>query len=176
MMRAPTSYAGPRRSENEREVTVSQSKKSNTAKGFGTVEHLLAEKGNAIFSVRRDDPMQKAVDLLGEKRIGALLVLSEAGDLEGILSERDIVRKLSETPGKVLEQKVEVLMTRTVKTCTPDEPLMAVLRTMTDGRFRHMPVMRGAQVIGIVTIGDVVHYRLRELEHETVKLKQMIVG
>lgn len=175
-MRAPTNYAGPRRDEKARVVTVSQSERSNVAVTFGTVDKLLAQKGGDIHAVRPDDSLQRAVDLLREKRIGAVLVLSEAGTLEGILSERDIVRKLSDSSGDVLEQKVEALMTRKVQTCSPGDSLMTVLRTMTDGRFRHMPVTENGALVGIITIGDVVHYRLRELELEAVKLKQMIVG
>ncbi|MEM9422562.1 MAG: CBS domain-containing protein [Pseudomonadota bacterium] len=117
-MRAPTSYAGPRRDDGKREATHSQTvetKRSKPAVDFGTVKQLLATKGKAVFSVKPDDSMQTAVDVLKEKRIGALIVMSESGDLEGILSERDIVRKLSETPGKVLEQNVEALMTRNVQ-------------------------------------------------------------
>ncbi|MEM9572926.1 MAG: CBS domain-containing protein [Pseudomonadota bacterium] len=175
-MPAPTSYAGPRRDEGKRKTTYSQTVTTNQSNGLGKVAQILEQKGNAIFSVRPDDSMGKAVDILREKRIGALIVTSESGKLEGILSERDIVRKLSETPGRVLEQKVEVLMTRKVKTVTPDETLVSVLKQMTEGRFRHMPVMQNNALVGMITIGDVVNFRLRELEYEAVQLKQIIVG
>lgn len=175
-MQAPTSYAGPRRDDGKKKTTYSQTPKSNASKDAGTVAQLLEKKGNAVFSVQPDDMMGKAVDILREKRIGALIVTSSSGDLEGILSERDIVRKLSETPGRVLAQKVEVLMTKNVKTVTPDAPLMSVLQQMTEGRFRHMPVVDNGKLVGMITIGDVVNYRLRELEYETVQLKQIIVG
>lgn len=175
-MPVPTSYAGPRRDDGKRKSTFSQTTDTNVSHEAATVEKLLAHKGRDIFSIRRDDTMRKAVDILREKRIGALLVTTESGELEGILSERDIVRKLSETPGQVLQQKVEVLMTKDVKVGTTDELLVSVLRRMTEGRFRHMPVMSGDKIIGMVTIGDVVHYRLKELENEAVQLKQLIVG
>jgi len=175
-MRAPTSYAGPRRSETTSRTTVSQSAASNTAADFGTVEKLLEKKGGTVIAVRPQDTIKTTVDLLREKRIGAVLVLSASGELEGILSERDIVRKLSSEGEYSLDQKVEELMTKKVKSCSPSEPLFSVLRTMTEGRFRHMPVMEHGKVLGVVTIGDVVHFRLNELEHETIQLKQMIVG
>ncbi|MEM9014915.1 MAG: CBS domain-containing protein [Pseudomonadota bacterium] len=175
-MRAPTSYAGPRQSEKKHDATFSQTEKTNISTKEATVETLLAEKGNDVFSVQPDELMLKAVSLLREKRIGALVVTSPDGALEGILSERDIVRKLAETPGQVLQQKVEMLMTRKVQVCSPKDSLIQVLRRMTENRFRHMPVVSGDKLIGLVTIGDVVHHRLNQLEHESVQLKQMIVG
>ncbi|MEL6171245.1 MAG: CBS domain-containing protein, partial [Pseudomonadota bacterium] len=117
-----------------------------------------------------------AVETLRDKRIGALLVVDSDGLLVGIISERDIVRKLAETPGKTLPQRVSDVMTRKVETCSPDDSLVDVLRRMTNGRFRHMPVMRGDTLVGMVTIGDVINYRLTELEHEALQLKQLIVG
>lgn len=182
-MRAPTSYAGPRRDDGKTKKTYSQStaehtqaSPSNKSIDFGTVAQLLSHKGNDIFSVKPGDMMGHAVDIMREKRIGALLVTDESGALTGILSERDIVRKLSETPGQVLKQKVEVLMTKKVQTVSPSETLVEVLHRMTTGRFRHMPVLDGGKLVGMVTIGDVVNFRLKELEYETVRLKQMIVG
>ena len=175
-MRFVTGFQGPREKDNAGSSTVSQSEQSNVAHETGTVAKLLASKGNNIISVKPDDGLQMVVDILREKRIGAVLVLSDSGDLEGILSERDIVRKLSETPGKVLAKNVSDLMTRKVQVCSPSDSLNAVLRLMTEGRFRHMPVVDQGQLLGIITIGDVVQFRLRELEHEAVQLKQMIVG
>jgi len=178
-MRAPTSYAGPRENDGKRENTHSQNVETvntKSAPDFGTVEQLIQSKGTDIYAVHPEDGMRKAVDILKEKRIGALIVTSQSGELEGILSERDIVRKLSETPGKVLEQKVEALMTRNVQVVSMSDPLVEVLHKMTQGRFRHMPVMHEGKLSGMVTIGDVVNFRLKELEYETVQLKQLIVG
>ncbi|MEL7041539.1 MAG: CBS domain-containing protein [Pseudomonadota bacterium] len=178
-MRAPTNYAGPRANDGKRKKTHSQKVETTRTKpavDFGTVKQLLATKGNDLFTVQPSDSMRKAVDLLKEKRIGALIVTSGDGALRGILSERDIVRRLSETPGRVLEQKVEALMTHTVQTVSPDEPLAEVLHRMTQGRFRHMPVLHEDKLCGMVTIGDVVNFRLKELEYETIQLKQLIVG
>ncbi|MEM6638775.1 MAG: CBS domain-containing protein [Pseudomonadota bacterium] len=174
-MRVPTNYAGPRRKTPEKKK-VSQSTSSNMAKGAATVADVLESKGNAIFSIKREDTLQAAVDVLGEKRIGALLVLTDDGRLEGIVSERDIVRNLAGVPGDVLTKPVSAFMTTKVKSCSPGDSLLKVLKIMTEGRFRHMPVMENDNLLGMVTIGDVVHHRLGELELEAVKMKQMIVG
>ncbi|WP_343565253.1 CBS domain-containing protein [Kiloniella sp. b19] len=172
----PTSYQAPRRSDSERSKEVSQSAASNLSAGTGKVKDIIRKKGDDVFSIRPQDTLGNAVQLLSEKRIGALIVADANGTLLGILSERDIVRKLAETPGRTLPQKVEEVMTANVEVCTRDEPLISVLRRMTEGRFRHMPVMEDNRLVGIVTIGDVVNHRLNELEFEALQLKQLIVG
>ncbi|MEM9172536.1 MAG: CBS domain-containing protein [Pseudomonadota bacterium] len=174
-MRAPTNYAGPRR-DDDKTTTVSQSEHSNLAQGPATVQNILERKGNQVFSVKPEDSLQTAVNRLGEKRIGALVVLDDTGHLAGVLSERDIVRKMADMPDDVLSQRVDSLMTRKVKVCRPEDQLLAVLKVMTEGRFRHMPVVKDDHLLGVVTIGDVVHERLGELELEAIKMKQMIVG
>lgn len=155
---------------------MSQSTNTNVAHETATVRRLLAGKGSSVFSIRPQDTISAAVKLLREKGIGALVVTDVDGNLQGVLSERDIVRKLAETPGQTLPQKVEANMTSELHTCAPDDSLVAVLRRMTEGRFRHMPVVEDGKLCGMVTIGDVVNYRLQELEHEALQLKQLIVG
>lgn len=173
----PTSYQSPMRGDKESGAkTVSQSAKTNTVKEPATVAKLLETKGNSVFTIGPDDTIKTAVTLLRDKRIGALVVTSPDGTLSGILSERDIVRKLAETPGQTLPQTVSDNMTKDVVTCTPSDTLIDISRRMTKGSFRHMPVVEDGQLCGMVTIGDVVNYRLNELEHEALQLKQMIVG
>lgn len=173
----PTSYQPPMPGMTpDQERTLSQSTETNIAKDTATVRKLIAGKGTDIFSVQPDDTIAKAVGVLRDRRIGALVVTDADGKLCGILSERDIVRKLAETPGQTLPQTVDENMTRNVETCTPDDTLVTVLVRMAEGRFRHMPVVENDKLCGMVTIGDVVHYRLRELEYEALQLKQMIVG
>ncbi|MEO0425222.1 MAG: CBS domain-containing protein [Pseudomonadota bacterium] len=175
----PSSYQAPTRADKQKKKehrTVSQSQRSNMSVSSSTVQKLLDTKGTDIFSIQPQDTLAQAVNALSEKRIGALVVTDEHGKLTGILSERDIVRKLAVTPGRTLPQRVEEVMTSKVQTCDPDEPLMTVLRRMTEGRFRHMPVVAHGELVGMVTIGDVVHFRLKELELEALQLKQMIVG
>jgi len=172
----PTSYQAPKREDHEKPATYSQTADSNLKAGTATVAQLLSNKGNDVFSIRPAETLGTAVKALRDKRIGALLVTDETGGLIGILSERDIVRKLAETPGQTLPQKVGDVMTDKVETCALDESLVSVLRRMTAGRFRHMPVVDDGHLKGIVTIGDVVNHRLTELEHEALQLKQLIVG
>lgn len=173
----PASYQPPLSGTSSKtERTMSQTTQTNLSKDTTTVSQLLEGKGPDVYSVRPDDTIAHAVGVLRDRRIGALVVTDEGGALCGILSERDIVRKLAETPGQTLPQTVDENMTRNVETCTPDDTLVDVLVRMAEGRFRHMPVVENERLCGMVTIGDVVHYRLRELEYEALQLKQMIVG
>lgn len=175
MMRAPTNYAGPRRKV-KKPKQVSQSVKTNLSTTATNVGHILKAKGSLILSVSPRDSVQTAIRTLHEKRIGALVVLDETGQIEGILSERDIVRKLAELGPDLAQTRVEDIMTREVKTCSPEETLEGVLNTMTQQRFRHMPVIEDEKLVGLVTIGDVVKHRLNKLELETLEMKQIIVG
>ena len=172
----PSSYQAPSRKDKMHETTHSQTSDSNTSKETATVRKILDTKGKDVFALRPQNTLHEAVVMLKEKRIGALLVKGADGKLLGILSERDIVRRLAETPGQTLPQRVEDIMTTSVEVCSPDDPLITVLRKMTEGRFRHMPVIENDNIAGIITIGDVVNYRLNELEYESLKLKQLIVG
>lgn len=172
---APTSYQAPKKGDKEKK-TYSQSVESNLTASHVTVANVLAEKGNEVISIRPQDTVANAVTTLRDKRIGAVLVTDANGAMLGIVSERDIVRRLAETPGQTLPQKVEDLMTTEVVTCRPEDTLIAVAHKMTEGRFRHMPVVDDTGLIGIVTIGDVVSSRVKELEYEALRMKQMIVG
>ncbi|MEM9437318.1 MAG: CBS domain-containing protein [Pseudomonadota bacterium] len=172
----PASFRPPIAADKVKKKTNSQTKATNMQQDSVTVSQLLSGKKGGVIAIRPQDTISNAVSILREKRIGALLVTDETGALVGILSERDIVRKLAETPGQTLPQTVSDNMTAKVVTCSSEDTLIDVLRRMTEGRFRHMPVMEGERPIGMVTIGDVVQFRLSELEQEALQLKQMIVG
>lgn len=172
----PTSYQAPTRGDLEKKTTHSQSAESNISHDTATVKQLISRKGNTVYTISPEDTLSTAVKVLRDRRIGALLVADSTGALQGILSERDIVRKLAETPGQTLPQSVGENMTRKVESCSPADPLVSVLRRMNEGRFRHMPVLEDGKLCGMLTIGDVVNYRLNELEYEALQLKQMIVG
>jgi CBS domain-containing protein len=172
----PASYQPHTRADDTVERTSSQSLETNVAPSKATVKDVLDGKGRETFSIRPQETLHHAVEALRDRHIGALLVTDANGALIGILSERDIVRKLAETPGQTLPQKVEEVMTRKVETCTPEDLLVTVLKRMTEGRFRHMPVMDEHGLAGMVTIGDAVNFRLTQLEHEALQLKQLIVG
>lgn len=183
----PTSYQPPMRKDRPAEGSKSQT--VSLSQNTPTVADVLASKisdrrgsdhGGSdqadVFSIAPDATLHAAVELLRDKRIGALMVADETGALVGILSERDIVRKLADTPGQTLPQSVRSVMTEKVETCAPADSLVSVLKQMTAGRYRHMPVLDGAQLVGMVTIGDVINHRLTQLEHEALQLKQLIVG
>lgn len=171
----PSSYQPPIRKDKMSKKTLSQTPSSNSATEVATVARILEGKRD-VFAIRPQATLHDAVTLLRDKGIGALLVRDAEGDLVGILSERDIVRKLAETPGETLPKLVSDVMTKKVQVCAPGDPLMTVLRRMTEGKFRHMPVADDSGLVGMVTIGDVVNFRLNELEHETLQLKQLMVG
>lgn len=172
----PSSYQSPSRGDQAKKTSHSQSVQSNISHETATVEQLISKKGGTTYTISSSDTLSTAVSVLRDRRIGALLVTGTDGQLEGILSERDIVRKLAETPGQTLPQTVGENMTAKVETCTPSDVLVSVLRRMNEGRFRHMPVVEDGKLCGMLTIGDVVNYRLNELEYEALQLKQMIVG
>src|SRR5262245_45056870 len=138
------------------------------------VKTILSAKGGDVISIEPTATLETAVRTLTEHRIGALLVLGTDRRVIGILSERDIVRVLAEQGAGVLSQPLSQIMTRKVVTCTPSDTIGMVMERMTAGKFRHVPVVEQEQVIGIVSIGDVVKYRLQEMEHESAALRDYI--
>lgn len=172
----PASYQAPMVGDKAKDKHASQSVSSNMTTETARVEHLLQNKGRDAIAIAEADTIATAVGVLRDKRIGALIVLDGNQALAGILSERDIVRKLAETPGQTLPQTVAENMTRDVVTCEPEDTLIEVLRRMSEGHFRHMPVQKDGKLMGMITIGDVINFRLNELEHEALQLKQLIVG
>lgn len=172
----PASYQPHTRADDTVERTSSQSLETNVAPSKATVKDVLDGKGRETFSIRPQETLHHAVEALRDRHIGALLVTDANGALIGILSERDIVRKLAETPGQTLPQTVEENMTSKVEVCEPAETMVSVLKRMSQGRFRHMPVVENEEVKGMVTIGDVVNFRLAALEYEALQMKQLIVG
>jgi len=139
------------------------------------IAQILAGKGSDVVSTRPEATVAEVVRLLKDKRIGAVVVL-DAGRLCGILSERDLARGLAEHGAALLDMQVSALMTRGVVTCAPEDDLRALMQRMTDGRFRHLPVVKDGQLSGIISIGDVVKHRLQELETETHLLQDYIQG
>ena len=127
--------------------------------------------------VRPEQTIQTVVMLLRDKPIQAVLVRDDNGDMVSIPSERDIVRRVADTLSQTLPQKVRDLMTTKVVTCQLSDALVSVLRKMTDGRFRHMPVTDASgDLVGLVAIGDALNFHLDELKYEALRIKQMIVG
>jgi CBS domain-containing protein len=140
------------------------------------IAQILAGKGSNVISTRPEATIAEVASLLKEKRIGAVVVTDADGQLCGIISERDLARGLANHGAKLLEMNVAKLMTANVVTCSPDDGLATLMQQMTEGRFRHLPVVKDGKLIGIISIGDVVKHRLMELEAETHMLQDYIHG
>lgn len=138
-----------------------------------TVRSILDAKGHQIMSVAPDAKLAAAIKLLGEKKIGAVLVMDQSR-LEGILSERDIVRVLGERGAGVLEEPVSQVMTRKVVTCKETDTVAELMEMMTTGKFRHLPVLENNKVVGLISIGDIVKRRVQEYESEQEALRDYI--
>lgn len=142
-----------------------------------TVQNILKLKGDAkVVTVPPTATLGEAAEVLSSRRIGAVVVSETGSDVLGILSERDIVRELGRRGQACLNDKVRNVMTSKIVTCTVADPAPEVMRLMTEGRFRHMPVMQGDRMIGFISIGDVVKARLAELAMEKDALEGMIKG
>jgi CBS domain-containing protein len=138
-----------------------------------TVRAILNSKGHEVVSVEPGSRLSAAIKLLSERRIGAVLVCKDR-QIEGILSERDIVRVLGERGAAVLDEPVSHVMTRKVVTCREADTVSGIMEMMTTGKFRHLPVVEGDKVIGLISIGDVVKWRVREYEQEQQALQEYI--
>ncbi len=141
------------------------------------VSQILKTKADdSVTTVKPDMLVSDAARMLSDKRIGTLVISSDGRTPDGILSERDIVRELGRSGAACLEVTVDTLMTRKLVTCTKDERADAILSKMTEGRFRHMPVLDDGALIGLISLGDVVKARLMELSMEKDALAGMIMG
>lgn len=141
------------------------------------VQQILKSKASdEVATVTPDITVAEAARQLSDKRIGALVVSQDGKRAQGIISERDIVREIGRRGPDCLNEKVEALMTANPVTCHRDEVADLVLQRMTEGRFRHIPVVEGDEMIGLISIGDVVKARLSELSMEKDALEGMIMG
>ena len=140
------------------------------------IAQILAGKGRDVVSTRPDATVAEVAGLLKARRIGAVVVTDAGGALCGIISERDLARGLADHGVKLLDMHVSQLMTADVVTCTPDDGIAQLMHTMTERRFRHLPVIEDGRMIGIISIGDVVKHRLQELEAEASQLHDYIAG
>ena len=138
-----------------------------------TVRSILDTKGHQIQSVEPEAKLSSAIKMLGERKIGAVLVMN-AGRIEGILSERDIVRVLGERGAGVLDEPISAVMTRKVVSCKQSDTVAAIMEMMTLGKFRHLPVVEDGRVVGLISIGDIVKWRVREYESEQEALREYI--
>jgi CBS domain-containing protein len=139
-----------------------------------TVRAILSRKGRDVSTIAPTASLSEAVKLLAQHRIGAVVVTGPDNRVAGILSERDIVRALSERGPAALDENVAAVMTRKVSTCQESETVAVLMEKMTAGKFRHLPVVEQGHLVGIVSIGDVVKLRVEEIEGETNALREYI--
>ncbi|WP_340151015.1 CBS domain-containing protein [uncultured Sneathiella sp.] len=138
------------------------------------VAGILKVKGSDIITAKPSDRIETVANILGEKRIGAVLVVDEAGKLCGVLSERDIVRGLSESGNGCLQLAASDLMTSDLVTTTPSDTIDNVMALMTERRIRHLPVLEEGRLAGFISIGDIVKSRMDEVEREAAALRDYI--
>ncbi len=134
------------------------------------ISNVIHRKGDLVVTVRSDATVRRLLEILEEHRIGAVVVSDDGSTVSGIVSERDVVRHLHAAGAGLLDQAVETIMTRDVHTCSPDDDIEDLARTMTDRRIRHVPVVVGGKLHAIVSIGDVVKSRIDELQTERDQL------
>jgi CBS domain-containing protein len=139
-----------------------------------TVKVILSKKGSDVSTIDPTATLESGIRILAERGIGALVVLGADQRMIGILSERDIVRALAERGADALTEPLARVMTRNVSTCTQSETVNSIMEQMTAGKFRHVPVVEGERLVGIVSIGDVVKHALTELQHESKALHDYI--
>ena len=137
---------------------------------------LESKADSSVLTVPGTTSVADVTALLSEKRVGTVVISEDGTTPSGILSERDIVRELGKRGHACLSDAAETMMTRDPVTCSPEDSADAVLEKMTSGRFRHLPVMRDGEMIGLISIGDVVKARLSELAMEKTALEDMIIG
>ncbi|RYG98251.1 MAG: CBS domain-containing protein [Alphaproteobacteria bacterium] len=140
------------------------------------VETILQSKGSAVHTVSAGAPLSEAVRLLNTHKIGAVVVVDAKGNVAGILSERDIVRRLEDDPVKLLASQVRSAMTAKVITATKAHTVSQLMELMTRHRIRHIPVVEGTTLVGIVSIGDVVKRKIEETEQEALALREYIAS
>jgi CBS domain-containing protein len=138
------------------------------------IADILDTKGRTVHTVLPWLTVAETVDRLGKLGVGAVLVYDDG--IKGIVSERDIVRALRRHGAALLTMRVSEVMTRFVETCTPDETVAHAMARMTTGRYRHLPVMAGGRLEGMVSIGDLVKHRVREMEIETGVLRDAVIA
>lgn len=140
-----------------------------------TVQKILSRKGSEVTTIDPNATLSDAVRVLGQHRIGAVVITGAGREVAGILSERDIVRALAARGPGALDEPVAKVMTRKVVTCNTSETISHLMERMTAGKFRHLPVVEQGRLSGIISIGDVVKSRLEEMEHESNALREYIL-
>lgn len=139
-----------------------------------SVAHILKAKSGDIITAKSTDTIATIAKTLSEKRIGAVIILNAAGRIEGIVSERDVVREIGKQGAKVLDATAATIMTRNVHTCAETDSESDLMTLMTERRIRHLPVVTNGKLLGMISIGDVVKYRIEAIEREAQEMKAYI--
>lgn len=139
-----------------------------------TVAAILGQKSHQVITAPAEETLKGVCTLLSAHRIGAVVVSDGRSGIAGILSERDIVKAVARDGASALDRPTADYMTRTVKTCAPADTIADVMGWMTEGRFRHLPVVEGGRLIGVVSIGDVVKHRIAAAEQEAEMMRSYI--
>jgi len=140
------------------------------------VKEVLKQKGDAVAKTSPETPAVELARMLSEKRIGFLLVCDEKGDIVGAVSERDIVGGVADNGGDLNGVTAADLMTREVVTCSPNDTLQKIMTVMTAQRMRHLPVVKDGELVGLISIGDVMKYRLEETLLDEKTMRDYIAG
>ena len=138
------------------------------------VQNILTSKGREVVTIKSDTSVRQAIAVLCERRIGAVVITGGDQMIDGIFSERDLIRGINEQGAGVLDRPIRDIMTRKVQTCTRFDEVVDVMGLMTRRRFRHIPVVENGKLIGLVSIGDAVKARIADAEHEAEALKEYI--
>jgi len=139
-----------------------------------TVRSILERKGRNVVTIAPEQTLADAAKLLSDHRIGAVVLVNAEQGVLGILSERDIVRAVAAEGSEALEKPISAVMTSKVQVCSESATVNEVMRVMTQGRFRHLPVAKDDKLVGIVSIGDVVKWRMEEVQREAEEIRTYI--
>ena len=140
------------------------------------ITDVLRRKGSDVATIHPDRSVRELLAQLAEHRVGALVVSAGEGSVDGIVSERDVVRRLHTDGAAALDRPISAIMTAEVQTCIPNDTVEALMVLMTENRFRHVPVVERGRLLGIVSIGDVVKHRIDELQDERDHLTHYLSG
>lgn len=138
------------------------------------IEQILNDKGREVVTLRAGHTLREAAQLLDERRIGAVVVMDGDEQIVGVLSERDIVRQVARHGGSALDMDVGGVMTRAVVTISAETPLDTALQLMTDRRIRHLPIVRNDRLTGVISIGDLVKWKIAETQAEAEAMKSYL--
>ncbi len=135
------------------------------------IANILKVKGRSVTTARPDDTVQEIADRLAQKKIGAIVIVGAGGSVTGIISERDLIRVIAQRGADALSMPVSEVMTREVVVCGEATSVDDIMEMMTNGRFRHLPVVEEGRLVGIVSIGDIVKHHIAEVELEVSAMR-----